>query len=89
MMSLLITNNGHMNVKFDPMYLVKDEIMMRLIKDETFRKIFLESLEVKYLIIGRLGKQKQDLTFSYNKTFSQEKSLGKFNKEVGYFAKLQ
>lgn len=89
MMSLLITNNGHMPVTFEPTFLVKDEVMMRIIKDETFKKTFLDTLEVKYLIIGRLGKQKKDLTFSYNKTSSQEKSLGKFNKEVGYFAKLQ
>ena len=87
-MNILLTNNSYLIVEDKAEYLVKDEIILRLMQDDEFRVEFLRTLGVTSVVVSRLGQHRKDYTYRYKEINSKEKSVGKFDKEVGYFAKL-
>lgn len=87
-MNILLTNSSYLIVDEKAEYLVKDEILLRLMQDDEFRVDFLKTLNLKSVIVSRLGQPRNDKTYRSREVNTTEKSVGKFNKEVGYFAKL-
>ncbi len=87
-MNLLVTNNSYMIVEQEPEYLLKDEVIFKLMTSPEFRIEFLDVLGVKSVIVSRLGLRRNDKVFRAKEITTEEKPNVKFEKEVGYFAKL-
>ena len=87
-MNLLVTSNCYIIVEQEPEYLLKDEVIFKLMTNADFRREFLNVLGVKSVIVSRLGLPKNNKVFKAKEITTEEKINTEFEKEVGYFAKL-
>lgn len=87
-MNILLTNSSYLIVDEKAEYLVKDEVLLKLMQDDEFRVEFLKTLGATSVVVSRLGQLRKDKTYRSKEVSTTEKTVGKFDKEVGYFAKL-